>query len=680
MANYVINKGIDWHFIPVNSPHQGGIWERNIGCMKTHLKKVLGCTKLTFEELGTVLCQIEACLNSRPISPLTEDPEDSNVLTPGHFLIGDALLAVPQPTLEDNNRNLLHRWKHLQLIQQHFWQRWSTEYLTQLQQRYKWKENKPNLNPGDIILIKDDNLPPRKWSMGRIIELHPGTDGKVRVAPIKTVSGVTSRAITKICPLLESTIEENNETSSMEEDPEESTNETSETSLGKETELKNENSSSKINTKKRKRNTINDPENKYWESRKLRPRPLKSLLWATIISLWILMAGVFGNPISNESPITITKFVNQPGIYFDNIGHAGVITSNWNILLKIDMSRYQYELKILQDSVKNLSKFCIDTSHCSEYVGRLSSNIEEIKQTNKLIQSNNEHQMKRSAPLGVVGWIEHELFGVMDEENAEKIGQHFDAIEENENHILELIKNQTTVADLTADLIKTTHSEINENYDKIGKMINNMSNQVKKTDEWLGIAVYLSLMVQNLKDFQDNLWSMLVDMHQGHINPHLFTPDQFAKQLAKINNNLPTGTKIPENPQDDLRSLYKLLKGKTRVSENQIIFEIILPLVSASEFELFKIIPVPTKYKLHRVAIIPESDYMIITLEKDKFYQLNENEYNSCLVTINGRRICNPHQPMYTAQSNRSQCERELLRHSTSLNPHCKLVITKDEE
>lgn len=71
LAAHVANKGINWHFIPVNSPHQGGLWERNIGCMKTHLKKVLGTTQLTFEEFGTVLCQIEACLNSRPISPLT---------------------------------------------------------------------------------------------------------------------------------------------------------------------------------------------------------------------------------------------------------------------------------------------------------------------------------------------------------------------------------------------------------------------------------------------------------------------------------------------------------------------------------------------------------------------------------------------------------------------------------
>lgn len=597
---------------------------------------MLGTNKLTFEEYGTVLCQIEASLNSRPIGPLTEDPENLNVLTPGHFLIGDALLALPQPTLLDNNRNMLHRWKHLQLLQQQFWKRWSTEYLSQLQQRSKWKTEERNLKPGDLILIKDDDLPPRKWIMGRIIDTHPGSDGRVRVASIKTTSGTTTRAVNKICPLLEN--EPPTEESSVKE------------------QNIDESEKKQSRPKKKKNSVLQEPQATYWNNRTLRPRPLRSQLWVTIISLCFLIIGAFGNQVSIREPITVTKFVNQPGIYFENLGRAGVILTDWHILLKIDMSKFQYELKMLSDSVTNLSKFCTNKSHCSEFVSRLSSNIDDIKRVKVLMKSNGEHRIKRNAPLGIGGWMAHEVFGVMDEDNAEEIEQHFKNVERNENHLLELIKNQTSVADLTAELIKTTHEEINQNYDKIGKIINDISNQSTRTDEWLGIAVYLSILAQNLKDFQDNLWSMLVDMHQGHINPHLFTPDQFTKQLEKINNNLPTGCKVPETPQDDLRSLYKLLKGRSRIQEDQIIFEILLPLIATSEYEVFKIIPVPTKFGLHRVSIIPESEYLMITLEKDKFYQLNEVEYKSCLSTTNARKICKMHRPIYNAQSNHSQC------------------------
>lgn len=64
--------------------------------MKYHLKRIVGDSKLTYEEMATVLTQIEAFLNSRPLCPLTENPDDLDVLTPGHFLIGESLLAVPE--------------------------------------------------------------------------------------------------------------------------------------------------------------------------------------------------------------------------------------------------------------------------------------------------------------------------------------------------------------------------------------------------------------------------------------------------------------------------------------------------------------------------------------------------------------------------------------------------------
>lgn len=111
----------------------------------------------------------------------------------------------------------------------------------------------------------------------------------------------------------------------------------------------------------------------------------------------------------------------------------------------------------------------------------------------------------------------------------------------------------------------------------------------------------------------------------------MFSPDQFLQQLGEINNNLPSGSKVPETPQDDLRSLYKLLKGTARFAKKQIIFDLILPLISMAEYQVFRLIPVPTIHGNHRASIVPESPLLMITLEKDKFYQLNENEYNVCL-------------------------------------------------
>ncbi|GFX39978.1 integrase catalytic domain-containing protein [Trichonephila clavipes] len=69
------------------APHMGGLWEAGIKSTKYHLKRVVGETKLTYEEFETFLTQIEACLNSRPLTPISNDSNDQSTLTPGHFII-----------------------------------------------------------------------------------------------------------------------------------------------------------------------------------------------------------------------------------------------------------------------------------------------------------------------------------------------------------------------------------------------------------------------------------------------------------------------------------------------------------------------------------------------------------------------------------------------------------------
>lgn len=191
---------ITWHFIPPRSPHFGGLWEAGVKSAKAHLKRVLGSSSLTYEEYNTVLIQVEAVLNSRPLTSLTNDPNDLRVLTPGHFIIGTSLTSTVEPSLADIQVNRLSRWQRVQKMQQDFWVRWSSEYLPELQERVKWRSQQTNIQLGTLVLIKEDNLPPLQWSVGRIAELHPGADKVVRVVTVKTTSGLFKRAIQRICP------------------------------------------------------------------------------------------------------------------------------------------------------------------------------------------------------------------------------------------------------------------------------------------------------------------------------------------------------------------------------------------------------------------------------------------------------------------------------------------------
>lgn len=192
---------VQWRFIPPASPHFGGLWEAAVKSMKHHLRRVLGTSTPTLEELTTLLCQVEAVLNSRPLMPLHDDPESYDVLTPGHFLTGAAILKPPDPSFVDTLDNRLTRWQRIQKQSQRFWKLWSSDYLNSLQQRTKWQETRANLRVGDLVIVKSSNMPPAHWELGRISRTFPGPDGLVRVVEVRTSRSHFRRPISQLCRL-----------------------------------------------------------------------------------------------------------------------------------------------------------------------------------------------------------------------------------------------------------------------------------------------------------------------------------------------------------------------------------------------------------------------------------------------------------------------------------------------
>ncbi|XP_070524592.1 uncharacterized protein [Cardiocondyla obscurior] len=201
LLNNFANQHIEWHFNPSNAPHFGGIWEAAVKSAKHHLRRVIGEATLTYEELATLLSQIEACFNSRPLAPLSDYPTDYEALTPGHFLIGNALNAVPEPTLRDQSENRLSRWQLIQQIRDHFWHRWSAEYIPTLYARNKWPITIENLKIGSLCLLYSENTSPAAWPLARIIATHPGKDGQVRVVTIRNATSTFTRPVVKIVPM-----------------------------------------------------------------------------------------------------------------------------------------------------------------------------------------------------------------------------------------------------------------------------------------------------------------------------------------------------------------------------------------------------------------------------------------------------------------------------------------------
>lgn len=149
ISDFLVENSIKWTFIPPHSSHIGGLWETAIKSTKTHLRKIIGSRQLSYEELYKLLIRIEACLNSRPICPMSDDGTNLTALTPGHFIIGVPLTSLPKRDISDIQINRVTRYQLLMRMRQDFWRRWSNEYL-----------NSNNVTSGLMLRI-----PALKWAL-----------------------------------------------------------------------------------------------------------------------------------------------------------------------------------------------------------------------------------------------------------------------------------------------------------------------------------------------------------------------------------------------------------------------------------------------------------------------------------------------------------------------------------
>ena len=206
-----IQHGCEWRFIPARAPWFGSIWERAIGIVKAGLKKVLGRAIITLTELGTILTELEAAVNDRPLGYVSGDLEDPIPITPSQLISGRRIRMSPEPLGVDEiadpsiytSDSLSARFNYVNKLSSDLWRRWIQEYLLALRETHgNLSNNSKKTFPqiGDIVLIHKENSR-LFWRLGLITKLFRGIDEHHRVAQVKTATGVISRPVIKLYPL-----------------------------------------------------------------------------------------------------------------------------------------------------------------------------------------------------------------------------------------------------------------------------------------------------------------------------------------------------------------------------------------------------------------------------------------------------------------------------------------------
>ncbi|XP_067056075.1 uncharacterized protein [Acropora muricata] len=189
VRSYLLKEGCEWLFNPPHASHAGGAWERMIGVTRRVLEAILvdvPSKYLTHEVLTTLMAEVSAIVNARPLIPVSNDPDAPEVVTPATLLTQKPQQLRP-PARDFNAENLLSKqWKRVQHLANVFWARWRKEYLPTLQPRRKWQNASRNLWEGDLVLLRCKDAPRNNWPLARITKAQADQDGKVRKVELVT--------------------------------------------------------------------------------------------------------------------------------------------------------------------------------------------------------------------------------------------------------------------------------------------------------------------------------------------------------------------------------------------------------------------------------------------------------------------------------------------------------------
>ncbi|XP_068218281.1 uncharacterized protein [Palaemon carinicauda] len=202
---FLSKESISWTFNPPTASHMGGVWERQIRTVRKVLTPLFKehAGRLDDESYRTLLTEVEATVNDRPLTTVSDSPDDLQPLSPAQLLTQKSSVVMPPPgVFQKGDMYLRQRWRYVQFLANLFWTRWRREYLSTLQERQKWNKEKRHLQVGDIVLVKDDNQLRSNWMMGRVISTGKDRTGFVRSVVLKTQTSELHRPIQKLVLLL----------------------------------------------------------------------------------------------------------------------------------------------------------------------------------------------------------------------------------------------------------------------------------------------------------------------------------------------------------------------------------------------------------------------------------------------------------------------------------------------
>lgn len=420
---------------------------------------------------------------------------------------------------------------------------------------------------------------------------------------------------------------------------------------------------------------------------------MTKMQWTMMFWCWCVVAQ------GPTEEVQFDQFVNQPGIYLEEIGRAFLTINNWKLVLHYNLTNYWQEWDHININMAQLADWCrrsnwhqhivASSSQTGKTIANISDHtrpacevliqsiqhlLEGVKERNRLL---NSPSRRRRAPLEFMGTLMSDLFGVMDQRDAEKYEGQIMALQSGTLQMRELIEKQVNVLDVTTNLVRKQHEQIMSQYKATQLDIISLHQH----SDFVDIALQLIININTFKEVQEALIDVMVDLHQGHINTQLITPKQLKDQLENLKVWVPESVRVPDY-QHHWIQLYKVLRVRARLVNNHIIFELSIPLMGQHTFQIYRVHPVPTRHGERMVYIQPTFKLVLVDLQRIWYYPMTLSELQQCQKWDETQLVCSQQSALHAVQADEQPCELTLLQHQSQrekTGKNCQVQTTSNK-
>lgn len=400
------------------------------------------------------------------------------------------------------------------------------------------------------------------------------------------------------------------------------------------------------------------------------------LLLFGVTVLWLLCGSVVA--VTDNSSFTISQFENNPIAYVVKLGETQIVSRDWNLVVYYNLKNYFDEFRLISEGIAKFRGKCNNDTDCMALATTLELRLRGIQEKNEILMNDrNERRPKRHIWAAMGGLVigGGVMYNWLTKSEADDYAEVIEDLKHNQNRMMDLIQKQTSVIELSYDWNKNNTANLQKGHQSLGASINALARAEKYGWQLHNDALQHSIMLESYADVQNRIIDAALMVHNGNSRPVLISASKMREHIKLISSYLGPEYRLPRT----ITHVYQMADVKVRLSDDKLIFRITIPVLRASAFQMWRIIPLPHAANRIHMKIRPATEYLLVNDKNESYYDVTDTEFKACS-EIDDQRICRVRHPSYKFGDTMGRCAMDLIRNATSNHTSCHMQPVPLEE